>query len=577
MPVRHVVFAGFLFILIASVAGPHRTVGFISTSIPSLHGTSPALAEDPKFPGNPVFSRSRDLSAAVTTANACSIDTLIWVSSGGCYTTIPAAITAATNGGTTAGTVIVPAGNYPIGSTLALGNEAAPVTMYLMDGAKLTCTMTNGTDCIEIPSDALLRGANWGWGLSTAPSSGVYCGTSAVLTSLVTNMSHTGSGDGSGGLQNIYLSCIAPNVTVTQGVLWWQMVSTNWADENVSILSSASAPARLWTNPATSFVGYIGPLYVENPQVDCLASGCVPFEATGYVTPMLVAGGDINYHPGLAASGDVVVLSTAGSATSGPYGVTFMNTHFEAQTSGDFFYLNGVGDVDFHEVSLDSISSITAANCLHIVDAAGTPGPIKFSGHMALGTCTDAVTNASSGGTIALSSLYQGDIDYVYGGAGSGTSTLFVDGRLDCLRPSGCFFDASTVIKQGSASGTDYTTNSTSFEQVDATNLLYTATVPLGTKVKITAIGTAAVSIPHQYCTVGIGIDGIVVNAQQYQSAGAGLPSQGVVTVDWVFVGDGNSHTFDLRFESNSGGNTASLINGSNVFPTMVFEMYPSK
>jgi hypothetical protein len=551
------------------VSGSSRLSGGI------LPRTYAALSGNPTAFRNPLPNRSPDPSAGVTPANPCSIDSLIWVSSGGCYTTISAAITAATNGGITAGTVMVPPGNYIISSTLALGSETAPVSMYLMDGAMLTCTMTNGTDCIEIPSHALLRGANWGHGSAAAPS-GVYCGPSADLTSLVTNMTHTGSGDLLGGLQNIFLSCTASNAVVTEGVLWWQLVSNNWADENVSIASSASAPARLWNNPATSYASYIGPLYVENPEVNCMAPGCVPFEATGYVSPMLVAGGDINYHPGSAASGNVVVLTTNGSASAGPYGVTFMGTHFEAQTGGDFFYLNGVGDVDFHEVWLNSVNSATAENCLHILNAAGAvgaPGPVKFSGHMVAATCTNAVSNASTGGVIAASSLYQGDIDYVYGGRGSGTNTLFVDGQLACLEASGCVVNASTVVKKGSGGG-DYTTNSASFEQVDATNLLYTATVPAGTKIRITAVSTASVKVAGHYCTVGIGIDGTVVSAQQFQSIG--LPAQGVVTVNWVFVGDGNSHTFDLRFESDSGFNVASIINGSTVFPTMVFESYPS-
>jgi hypothetical protein len=443
----------------------------------SISGTwtgSPVFSGAPSFTGggsmsgtwtgNPTLSGNWLFTGDSTLTNPCAIDGIVYVSPSGCYTTIAAAITAATNSGTTAGTVVIGPGSYSLTSTLVLGSETAPVSVYRMDGAAITCNQTGTVDCIDIPSHAKWVGANWGHG-ATGGTSGIFCGTSAVLTSLVTNLTHTGGGDSLGGIQNEFLSCPA-GASISQGVLWWQLVSNNWTDQNVTIVSGVSGPARLWTNPASSFSGYIGPLMILNPEVNCTVSSCIPFEALGYVTPLHVSGGDINYHPGSAASGNVVVFGTTGSATSGPYSVLFSGTHFEFQTTGDVFNFNGVGDIDLDSVWLDSVGGTTATNCLHILSTAGVSGPVHFSGHLGSSSCTNAVTNASDpylpSGTIAASALYDGDINYFWSpqNATAGTRTMFFDaapsiGQLDQLATKNF---AGTCSMSGTSSCTFTTT-----------------------------------------------------------------------------------------------------------------------
>jgi len=386
----------------------------------------------------------------------------IVVVDGTTYTSIASAIAAASNLGTTAGTVIVPSGNYLISSTTALGSETGPVTLRLMDGAKITCAITNNTDCIEIPSNSLLIGANWGHGVSTSGSSGIFCGPHASVTSLVTNMSHTGAGDASGGIQNLFVDCSATGANVSQAPVWWRLVSNNWATENPTIRSSAKGPAFLWD---MAVGGFLGPLFIENPEINCISAGCVPMEFSGNVGPAVIVGGDINYHPGSAASGDVVVF-TPGTLVAGPTGISFYGTHFEFQTTGDVFHFTGVADIGIYDVFLNNLNGTTAANCLHLLNSRGTPGPVRFTGHIVVAnnTCTNAVNNPSgsnsNGTTIPETALYQGDIDYTWSGASGNTHTLFMDGQFYCLQPGGCLANsggpfARTTTINNSSIGTD--------------------------------------------------------------------------------------------------------------------------
>jgi hypothetical protein len=506
---------------------------------------------------------------------ACSIAGLIYVAGAGCYTNLPSAIAAATSNGTAAGTIIVPAGLYVVGSTpLVLGSETAPVTLRLLDGASISCAGTAGNDCIDVPSHSLLIGANWGHGISPTGSSGVYCGANANITSLVTNYSHGGPNDALGGVQNIYLSCLASGVTISRGVLWWQNVSNNWGSENVSIESSIPAPAFLWTAVAP---GYLGPNYIQNLEINCLVSGCTPFEISGNVGPMEIDGGDINYHPSSTGSGSVV-LFTPGSLSNGPINITFSGTHFEAQTDGDFFNLNGVSGIQFNNVLLDSIGGATATNCLHVRNTAGTPGPIRFSGHIISGTCTSVVNNASgnngAGVSVPSSSLYQGDVDYTWGGQSGGSHIIMVDAQIDCLNSSGCFSVPTTVVKKGNGSG-NYTTTSTSFEQVDSSNLIYTVTIPAGWNVIISASGTIGNSRADRASQIGLGVDGNIVQYANFQATAE--PASGSFALNWVVSGDGNSHTVDLRFATSAPENTTTIYNtGSYIIPVMVFQLVQS-
>jgi len=360
----------------------------------------------------------------VSTANPCSIDGLIYVSNAGCYKNLEQAINAASDKGLVAGTVIVPAGTWPLGATTALGTEPAPVSVYLMTGAKVICTIRNGTDCVKVQSSGYLRGANWGRG-AVRGTSGIYCGTGANLTSLVTNKSHSGAGDGPGGIEDIFLSCEAKNVTLGKGVLWWQLTSNNWASNNITIVSSAHGPAYYWSS---GYSGFLGPNYISNLEINCLSPGCIPIELSGPLGPLFISGGDINYHPGSpTASGGVVVMNDGGGIT-GPASVTFAGTHFEFETTGDVFSLDGVNDIKFDNVFLNGVNN-TAANCLHILNSQVTPSSVDFSGHIVAGTCTNVVNNVATGTVIPPSAVYQGDIRYISGGNSSGT-TMYIDGPM---------------------------------------------------------------------------------------------------------------------------------------------------
>jgi len=137
------------------------------------------------------------------------------------------------------------------------------------------------------------------------------------------------------------------------------------------------------------------------------------------------------------------------------------------------------------------------------------------------------------------------------------------------------------TLKKGSGGG-NYTSASTTYVVVDATNLCYTVTIPTGWKLAVQSQGslgtsTAAVSAnialtDNAACsTANAGV--LVENAFQTVGAGATSPFNLV----WAITGDGASHNIALQFKTSNGADSALLANSSATFlPTMVFLLTPS-
>jgi hypothetical protein len=129
------------------------------------------------------------------------------------------------------------------------------------------------------------------------------------------------------------------------------------------------------------------------------------------------------------------------------------------------------------------------------------------------------------------------------------------------------------VLKKGSGNGTHYTTTSTSYVDIDSTNLAYTVTVPVGQKVLINATLTywvAGTSSPTFALTDGTTLLTEVLGEQQGEVNL--LVSSTALT--YIFVGDGASHTFKLRFAVGSSSNTLYVDNLTTVqTPMMTFWM----
>ena len=144
------------------------------------------------------------------------------------------------------------------------------------------------------------------------------------------------------------------------------------------------------------------------------------------------------------------------------------------------------------------------------------------------------------------------------GGANIGVGSYF---ELWALRPI-TIGQPTLVTKDGNGNGTDYTTASTSYQDVDATNLAYTATIPNGSKATITVNGEWYQSTA--LASVGLAIaDGTTVLREWIPDA-VGIGSKmGFPAMRAVFVGDGASHTFKVRFKTTNTLDAANIVNAS--------------
>lgn len=129
------------------------------------------------------------------------------------------------------------------------------------------------------------------------------------------------------------------------------------------------------------------------------------------------------------------------------------------------------------------------------------------------------------------------------------------------------------VLKQGTGAG-DYTTTSTSYSDVDGTNLSYTVTVPTGYKIHIACSFTCSVNNVGDLIEVKL-LDGSTT--LQLRDFGNGVSTlNSNMAFNYIVTGDGASHTFKLQFRVEVGLGTGIIINSNSIIPTMTFMMMPS-
>ena len=130
------------------------------------------------------------------------------------------------------------------------------------------------------------------------------------------------------------------------------------------------------------------------------------------------------------------------------------------------------------------------------------------------------------------------------------------------------------TLKKGSGSG-NYTTSSTGYVDVDATNLAYTVTIPIGWKLAIWA--SASVFSGTAIANIGLSLfdSSTIVEAEAEPVAINNAAN--ISTPPWVINGDGASHTIKLQFKTTVGADAANIFNSSaTLLPTMVFLLTPS-
>lgn len=133
----------------------------------------------------------------------------------------------------------------------------------------------------------------------------------------------------------------------------------------------------------------------------------------------------------------------------------------------------------------------------------------------------------------------------------------------------------TVTMKLGSGAGL-YSTNSTSFVPVDATNLSYTATIPVGWKLVISSSGSAGNLVAPTGLQISL-LDGSnILQRIQVQPVAAGSGQDDAFSLNWAVAGDGASHTITLQYAALVAANAAAIENNGNLVPTMVFFLTPS-
>lgn len=139
--------------------------------------------------------------------------------------------------------------------------------------------------------------------------------------------------------------------------------------------------------------------------------------------------------------------------------------------------------------------------------------------------------------------------------------------------PSGTGIPTIT-LKKGTGAG-NYTTASTTYVQVDGTNLTYTVTIPTGWKLAIACGGSGWTTTASVFFGVALADGGTIIFEIDPISSSTGTGISWVL--NWVINGDGASHTIDLRFKTSNASDAATIQNNiATSIPTMVFNLTPS-
>lgn len=152
-----------------------------------------------------------------------------------------------------------------------------------------------------------------------------------------------------------------------------------------------------------------------------------------------------------------------------------------------------------------------------------------------------------------------------------GVTTLKIAGTV---KDTSGAYSMGLTLKKGSGSG-NYSSKSTSYVPVDASNLIYTATIPAGWKLLINASGTASVSSGATSLGIALADNGAVLVEQSVVPQA--VASGSAFALNWIVPGDGASHAIDLRFKTGNGGNAVNIANSTSTnTPVMTFALMPS-
>lgn len=182
------------------------------------------------------------------------------------------------------------------------------------------------------------------------------------------------------------------------------------------------------------------------------------------------------------------------------------------------------------------------------------------------------VLQVGDGGAVAVeveSLLRPGAAGLDLGTISSLFRNLFISGTIQNATAT-----MGLTPKKGSQNGTPYSTTSSTYADVDATNLGFTVTIPNGWKLGIWVTTTADV-LAGKGGRIGI-FDGSIVVDQQVDNQTASELDMPMSLV-WEITGDGASHTVKLQFRNTDNVSAFKLSNtNGSLSTTMLFLLMPS-
>jgi fibronectin-binding autotransporter adhesin len=268
-------------------------------------------------------------------------------------------------------------------------------------------------------------------------------------------------------------------------------------------------------------------------------------------------------------------LDNGGILTNGAGSMNFTNGGFLTLQSGTGFRFQTAATVGY---ALECTSAVTGAsawaptvNTITAADASISVGGTALAPTLTTGTLNQIAT--AHPGTLTVSNGGTGDSSFATTNAviasgtsstnplqtiSNGTSGQYLVSNGASSLPS--FQTIQTFTATGSVSGTQYSTTSTTYANVDGTNLTMTITIPTGSKLLVWARAIMDTNSASGGL-IGIADGGTVIAGTARSADSAG--SYGGMHVNTVINGNGASHTLTLQFATHNGGSAFDLGNGA--------------
>lgn len=132
---------------------------------------------------------------------------------------------------------------------------------------------------------------------------------------------------------------------------------------------------------------------------------------------------------------------------------------------------------------------------------------------------------------------------------------------------------APTIVARSGTGAGNYTTTSTSYVDVDATNLAYTVTPSTGNALLFIVTGVMFNDVAgggQSYLALYDSVLGGILQ-QTYVNNNANTVSQPYAAVFTATLkGDNQAHTLKLQFKAGAGGGTAHLLNSGGIIAQML-------